>query len=53
MQGELAEFIFHQVFTLPLYAENSVWPLSGKVGPWEAAPAELDWLSYWDTPPRK
>ncbi len=53
VQGELAEFIFHQVFTLPLYAENSVWPLSGKVGPWEAAPAELDWLSYWDTPPRK
>ena len=53
VQGELAEFIFHQVFSLPLYAENAVWPLSGKVGPWEAAPAELDWLSYWDTPPRK
>ena len=53
VQGELAEFIFHQVFSLPLYAENAVWPLSGKVGPWQAAPAELDWLSYWDTPPRK
>ena len=53
VQGDLAEFIFDQVFSLPLYAENAVWPLSGRVGPWEAAPAELDWLSYWDTPPRK
>ena len=53
VQGDLAKFIFDQVFSLPLYAENAVWPLSGKVGPWEAAPAELDWLSYWDTPPRK
>ena len=53
VQGDLAKFIFDQVFSLPLYAENAVWPLSGKVGPWDAAPAELDWLSYWDTPPRK
>ena len=53
VQGDLAKFIFDQVFSLPLYAENAVWPLSGRVGPWEAAPAELDWLSYWDTPPRK
>ena len=53
VQGDLAKFIFDQVFSLPLYAENAVWPLSGRVGSWEAAPAELDWLSYWDTPPRK
>jgi peptide/nickel transport system substrate-binding protein len=53
VQGELAEFIFDQVFSMPLYAENAVWPLSGRVGPWKAAPAELDWLSYWDMPPRK
>ena len=53
VQGELAKFIFDQVFSMPLYAENAVWPLSGRVGPWKAAPAELDWLSYWEMPPRK
>ena len=53
VQGELAEFIFENVLSMPLYAENAVWPLSGKVDSWQVAPAELDWLSYWDMPRRK
>ena len=53
VQGELAEFIFEQVLSMPLYAENAVWPLSGEVDSWQVAPAELDWLSYWETPRRK
>ena len=32
VQGELAEFIFEQVLSMPLYAENAVWPLSGEGG---------------------
>ena len=48
VQGELAEFIFENVLSMPLYAENAVWPLSGEVGSWQVAPAELDWLSYWE-----
>ena len=53
VQGELAKFIFENVLSMPLYAENAVWPLSGKVDSWQVAPAELDWLSYWDMPRRK
>ena len=48
VQGELAEFIFEQVLSMPLYAENAVWPLSSEVDSWQVAPAELDWLSYWE-----
>jgi ABC-type transport system substrate-binding protein len=53
VQGELAEFIFENTLSMPLYAENAVWPLSGEVDSWQVAPAELDWLSYWETPRRK
>ena len=48
MQGYLAEFIYDNVLSMPLYAENAVWPLGPEVDSWQAAPAELDWLSYWE-----
>ena len=53
VQGDLARFIFDNVLNMPLYAENAVWPLGAEVDSWKAAPAELDWLSYWETPPRR
>ena len=53
VQGELAKFIFDHVLSMPLYAENAVWPLGPEVDSWEAAPAELDWLSYWEMPRRR
>ena len=53
IQGELAEFIYDNVFSMPLYAENAVWPLGAEVDSWNAAPAELDWLSYWEMPRRR
>ena len=53
IQGELAEFIYENVLSMPLYAENAVWPLGSEVDSWQAAPAELDWLSYWDMPRRR
>ena len=53
VQGDLARFIFDNVLSMPLYAENAVWPLGSEVDSWQAAPAELDWLSYWEMPRRR
>ena len=53
IQGELAKFIYENVLSMPLYAENAVWPLGPEVDSWQASPAELDWLSYWDHPRRR
>ena len=53
IQGDLARFIYENVLSMPLYAENAVWPLGPEVDAWEASPAELDWLSYWDHPRRR
>jgi ABC-type transport system substrate-binding protein len=53
IQADLAKFIYENVLSMPLYAENAVWPLGPEVDSWQAAPAELDWLSYWDMPPRR
>ena len=48
IQSQIARFIYDNVLAMPLYAENSVWPLGPEVDSWQAAPAELDWLSYWE-----
>ena len=53
IQGDLAQFIYDNVLSMPLYAENAVWPLGPEVDSWQASPAELDWLSYWDHPRRR
>ena len=53
IQGDLAKFIYENVLSMPLYAENAVWPLGPEVDSWQASPAELDWLSYWDHPRRR
>jgi ABC-type transport system substrate-binding protein len=53
IQGDLAKFIYENVLSMPLYAENAVWPLGAEVDSWQASPAELDWLSYWDMPRRR
>jgi ABC-type transport system substrate-binding protein len=53
IQGDLARFIYENVLSMPLYAENAVWPLGAEVDSWKASPAELDWLSYWDMPRRR
>ena len=53
IQANLAKFIYENVLSMPLYAENAVWPLSSEVDSWDAAPAELDWLSYWEMPRRR
>ncbi len=53
IQGDLARFIYENVLSMPLYAENAVWPLGAEVDSWQASPAELDWLSYWDMPRRR
>ena len=53
IQGNLARFIYDNVLSMPLYAENAVWPLGPEVDSWQASPAELDWLSYWDHPRRR
>ena len=53
IQGDLAKFIYENVLSMPLYAENAVWPLGPEVDSWNASPAELDWLSYWDHPRRR
>ena len=48
IQSQIARFIYENVLSMPLYAENAVWPLGPEVDSWQAAPAELDWLSYWE-----
>jgi len=53
IQADLARFLFDNVLSMPLYAENAVWPLGPEVDAWKAAPAELDWLSYWEYPARR
>jgi len=53
IQADIARFIFDNTLSMPLYAENAVWPLGPEVDSWKAAPAELDWLSYWEMPRRR
>ncbi len=53
IQGEIARFIYDNVLSMPLYAGNAVWPLGPEVDSWQAAPAGLDWLSYWEDARRR
>ena len=34
IQADLAKFIYENVLSMPLYAENAVWPLSSEVDSW-------------------
>ena len=53
IQSELAKFIYENVLAMPIFAENAIWPLGPEVDSWDVAPAELDWLSYWETARRR
>ena len=53
IQGDLARFIYDNVLAMPLYAENAIWPLGPEVDSWQVAPAELDWLTYWENARRR
>ena len=53
IQGDLARFIYDNVLAMPLYAGNAIWPLGPEVDSWQVAPAELDWLSYWENARRR
>ena len=53
IQGELTEFMYDNVLAMPIFAEKAIWPLGPEVDSWDVAPAELDWLSYWETARRR
>jgi len=51
--AELARWNFDQVMHLPLYQQNSVWPISAKLDPWEPMAGGFKLLSNWEYAPHR
>ena len=53
LQADIAKWMFEHVMTLPLYDENSVFPLGPEIDPWEQQAGGLTWLSDWHAVPHR
>ncbi|MFQ6030113.1 MAG: ABC transporter substrate-binding protein, partial [Dehalococcoidia bacterium] len=51
--AEMATFVFENVVNIPLYTENSVWPLGPNLGEWEPLNRNYQWLSNWEAAPHR
>ena len=51
--AEIARFLFDNVMLLPLYHQNTTWPLSAEVDEWELLGGTNDWLSNWEFVPHR
>ena len=53
IEAEMARFMFANVMTIPVYQENSVWPLGPGIDEWSVQPRVYDWLSNWEDVPHR
>jgi peptide/nickel transport system substrate-binding protein len=53
IQADITKWMFNNVMTIPLYDENSVFPLGPELDPWEQQGGGLTWLSNWEFAPHR
>ena len=53
IQANITKWMFDNVMTIPLYDENSVFPLGPEIDPWEQQAGGLTWLSNWEFVPHR
>ena len=53
LQADISKWMFDHVMTIPLYDENSVFPLGPEIDPWEQQAGGLTWLSNWEFVPKR
>ena len=53
LQADITKWMFEHVTTIPLYDENSVFPLGPELDPWEQQGGGLTWLSNWGFAPHR
>ena len=53
LQADITKWMFEHVMTIPLYDENSVFPLGPEIDEWEQQAGGLTWLSNWEFVPHR
>ncbi len=53
LQADITKWMFDNVMTIPLYDENSVFPLGPEIDEWEQQSGGLTWLSNWEFVPHR
>ena len=53
IQADITKWMFDNVMTIPLYDENSVFPLGPELDPWEQQAGGITWLSNWEFAPKR